>query len=81
MCKMPGKTEGMGALAESTDVCCCQSQVSVVPKEEYVVPEGQRVKEGSRKMRRKELYVPRAVERAQMMDAAEQVLEAATAVA
>jgi hypothetical protein len=43
-------------------------QVSVVPVEEYVVPEGQQVKEGSRKMRRKELYKPRALLREESMD-------------
>eukprot|EP00884_Botryococcus_braunii_P000723 jgi/Botrbrau1/10651/Bobra.53_2s0009.1 len=57
------------------------SKVSVVPEEEYVVPEGQQVKEGSRKMRRRELYTPRAVQRAEMMEVAGQLLANASAVA
>jgi hypothetical protein len=36
-------------------------QISVVPRDQYVIPEGQRVQEGSRQMRRKELYKPRGL--------------------
>jgi hypothetical protein len=39
--------------------------VSVIDTEEYVVPEGQRVQPGSRKMRNHEKYPPRAELRAQ----------------
>ena len=35
-------------------------QVSVVPRDQYIVPEGQRIKEGSRKCLRCQKYPPRA---------------------
>jgi len=38
---------------------CVWLQVSVVPHEEYTKPEGQQLKPGSRKSRKKELYSPR----------------------
>ena len=41
------------------------SQVMIVPAEEYLIPEGQQVKPGSRKSRRKELYQPRGLAAAQ----------------
>lgn len=38
-----------------------RKMITIVPVEEYVVPEGQRVQEGSRKMRRREQYTSRKV--------------------
>ncbi len=41
--------------------CCPCAQVMIVATEDYQIPEGQQVKPGSRKMRRKEIYQPRAL--------------------
>ena len=38
-----------------------RAQVMIVATEDYQIPEGQQVKPGSRKMRRKEMYQPRAL--------------------
>ena len=45
-------------------------QVSVLDVEAYQVPEGNQLKEGSRKSRRREMYTPRAQQRQQNKAAA-----------
>jgi hypothetical protein len=62
---------------DNLQACACfctnlplQLQVSVLDVEAYQVPEGNQLKEGSRKSRHREMYTPRAEQRRQQNKAA-----------